>query len=125
MLNTRPYIDSADLCKLNIHYCFYKKLIKKYLSKTHLLKIIMNRATMNKVAISWKFRLINTAIMAMLLSGLMTLYITFVNLGSIEGFVYYWLKAWMLAAPVAFVCVMIIASPVQKLTKRILEPKQK
>lgn len=70
---------------------------------------------------SYKFRIVNTVIMAVSLSGMMTIYITFINLGMVDRFVYYWLKAWMLAAPIAFVCVMIIANPVQKLTKRLLD----
>lgn len=69
---------------------------------------------------SWKFRLVNTAVMAILLSGLMTVYITFINLGMIEDFIYHWLKAWLLAAPAAFICVMILSVPVQKLTKKLL-----
>lgn len=69
---------------------------------------------------SWKFRLLNTAIMSILLSGLMTVYISFINLGMIEDFVYYWLKAWLLAAPVAFICVLILANPVHKFTKNLL-----
>ena len=81
-----------------------------------LFEVIMNQVERK----SYKFRIVNTSIMAVSLSGLMTLYITFVNLGTIEGFVYYWLKAWILAAPVAFVCVMIIANPVQKLSKKLL-----
>jgi len=72
--------------------------------------------------INRRFRIMSTAIMAILLSGMMTAYITFINLGMIEGFVYYyWLKAWVLAAPAAFVGVTILASPVQKLTKKLLE----
>lgn len=69
---------------------------------------------------SWKFRLLNTAIMSILLSGLMTVYISFINLGTIEDFVYYWLKAWRLATPAAFVCVLILANPVHKFTKNLL-----
>ena len=69
---------------------------------------------------NWRFRLLNTAIMAILLSGLMTVYITFINLGMIEGYIYYWLKAWLLAAPAAFICVLILASPVQKFTRKLL-----
>lgn len=50
---------------------------------------------------SYKFRIVNTAIMAVSLSGMMTVYITFINLGMVDRFVYYWFKTWMLAAPVA------------------------
>lgn len=70
---------------------------------------------------NWKFRLLNTAIMAILLSGLMTIYVTSINLGMIENFISYWIKAWILAAPAAFVCVFILATPVQKVTRKILE----
>lgn len=70
---------------------------------------------------SWTFRIINTAIMSFFLSGLMTVYITFINLGMVDNFIGHWLKAWLLAAPAAFVCVMILATPVTKLTKKIVK----
>lgn len=50
---------------------------------------------------SWKFRLLNTAIMSITLSALMTIYITFINLGIVENFIQYWLKAWLYAARAA------------------------
>ncbi|WP_350559347.1 DUF2798 domain-containing protein [Psychrobacter sp. CAL346-MNA-CIBAN-0220] len=73
---------------------------------------------------NWKFRLLNTATMAILLSGVMTIYITYINLGMIESFIQYWLKAWLLAAPAAFICVLILANPVQKFTKKLLVREQ-
>ena len=69
---------------------------------------------------SWKFRLLNTAIMSVVLSALMTIYITFINLGMVENFIQLWLKAWLYAAPAAFICVLILANPVQKLTRKVL-----
>ena len=69
---------------------------------------------------SWSFRLLNTAIMSFLLSGLMTVYVTFINLGFVADFISLWIKAWILAAPAAFVIVMILAMPVQRLTHAIL-----
>ncbi|PIE82256.1 MAG: hypothetical protein CSA10_00935 [Cardiobacteriales bacterium] len=74
---------------------------------------------------SWKFRIINTAIMAFFLTCLMTIYITFINLGFVENFVSAWLKAWALAAPAAFICVLFLAQPVQKLTKKLLKEDKK
>ena len=74
----------------------------------------------NGTIMNWKFRLLNTAIMAILLSGVMTIYITYINLGMIESFVQYWLKSWLLAAPAAFLCVLILANPVQKFTRKLL-----
>ena len=50
----------------------------------------------------------------------MTIYITFINLGMVENFIQYWLKAWLYAAPAAFICVLTLANPVQKLTKKVL-----
>lgn len=69
---------------------------------------------------SWKFRLLNTANMSITLSALMTIYITFINLGMVKNFIQYWLKAWLYAAPAAFICVLTLANPVQKLTKKVL-----
>ena len=72
---------------------------------------------------NFKFRVVNTAIMSTLLSFLMTMFITFINLGLSEGFFINFLNAWKVALPTAFVAVLIIGQPVQKLTKRILEPQ--
>lgn len=69
---------------------------------------------------NWTFRLLNTAIMALLLSGFMTIYVTWINLGFTEHFIAQWLKAWLLAAPAAFIGVLLLATPVQKLTKKLL-----
>ena len=69
---------------------------------------------------SWSFRLLNTAIMSFLLSGLMTVYVTLINLGFVADFIHYWIKAWILAAPAAFIIVMMLATPVQRLTYAIL-----
>lgn len=69
---------------------------------------------------NWKFRLVNTAIMAFLLSGFMTIYVTWINLGFVNQFIYFWLKAWSMAFPAAFFGVLVLATPVQKLTKKIL-----
>ncbi len=70
---------------------------------------------------NFKFRVVNTAIMSVLLSFLMTMFITFINLGWSEAFFVNFLNAWKVALPAAFLAVLIIGQPVQKLTKRILE----
>lgn len=70
---------------------------------------------------SFKFRVVNTAIMSVFLSGFMTLYITLINLGLVEDFVTLWIKAWIMAAPAAFVGVMLLAPMVLKITQRILK----
>ena len=77
-------------------------------------------AQLNRSTMSWKFRIVNTAIMSFFLSGLMTIYVTFINLGLVDDFIAQWVKAWTLAAPAAFVCVMILMMPVQRVTKKLL-----
>ena len=69
---------------------------------------------------NFKFRIVNTAIMSVLLSFLMTMFITFINLGWSETFFINFLNAWKVALPAAFFAVLIIGQPVQNLTKRIL-----
>lgn len=68
---------------------------------------------------SFKFRVFNTAVMSFLLSMLMTLWVTWINLGFIDDFMSRWLEAWMLAFPAAFVCVMVLETPVMKFSKRV------
>lgn len=68
----------------------------------------------------FKFRLVNTAIMATLLSGIMTMFITFINLGWSDTFFSNFFNAWKIALPAAFTIVLIIGQPVQKLTHKIL-----
>lgn len=69
---------------------------------------------------SFKFRVVNTAIMSFFLSGFMTLYVTWINLGLVEGFIAHWLKAWVMACPAAFVGVMLLSPIVLKITRSIM-----
>ncbi|MBR0573242.1 MULTISPECIES: DUF2798 domain-containing protein [Pasteurellaceae] len=66
-----------------------------------------------------KFRLFNSAVMSFLLSMLMTLWVTWINLGFVDDFLSRWLKAWGLAFPAAFICVLILVQPVMKFSKKI------
>lgn len=50
----------------------------------------------------FKFRVVNTAIMSVFLSGFMTLYVTWINLGLVGDFIAFWIKAWAMACPAAF-----------------------
>ncbi len=59
----------------------------------------------------WKFRWFHTAVMSCLLSFLMTLWVTLINLGWISGFLGRWLQAWLLAWPAAFVCTLLLGKP--------------
>lgn len=67
------------------------------------------------------FRFVNTLIMSFLLSGFMTIYVTWINLGFVEDFVHLWLKAWMMAFPAASVGVLILAPIVLKITTKIVK----
>ncbi len=68
---------------------------------------------------SFAFRLFNTALMSILLSLIMTLWVTWINLGVVDDFLMRWLKAWMLAFPAAFVCVLLLAQPVQRFSRKV------
>ncbi len=89
-----------------LQFCYYEFIIN------HLFK--------GKV-MNFKFRLFNTAVMSFLLSMMMTLWVTWINLGFVENFFFFWLKAWALAFPAAFVCVMILAQPVMKFSKKVFK----
>lgn len=90
----------------------------RYNCLPHRLLNWIGRKTMNL-----KFRIVNTAIMSVLLSFMMTMFITFINLGWSDDFFMNFLHAWKIAWPAAFVAVLIIGQPVQQFTKRILAPK--
>ena len=65
-----------------------------------------------------KQRLAFTLMMSFTLSVLMTLWITFINLGAAPDFLARWLKAWLLAWPAAFVIAFITGPTIQKLSMR-------
>ena len=67
-----------------------------------------------------RFRLLNTALMSMLLSFLMTLWVTWLNLGFITDCIQHWLHAWLMAWPAAFICVMLLARPVLLISQKVL-----
>ena len=49
---------------------------------------------------NWKFRLFHTGLMSMLLSLMMTFWVSWINLGWISDFISRWMQAWLLARPV-------------------------
>ncbi len=73
---------------------------------------------------NFKFRLFNTAVMSLLLSLLMTLWVTWINLGFADDFLLRWMKAWLLAFPAAFFCVLILAQPVMKFSRKVFGIKE-
>ncbi len=73
---------------------------------------------------NFKFKVFNTAVMSFLLSMMMTLWVTWINIGFVDDFVWRWLKAWALAFPAAFICVLILATPVMKFSKKVFGIKE-
>ena len=76
---------------------------------------------MDEKIMNFKFRVVNTAIMSVMLSFLMTMFITFINLGWSDSFFTNFFNAWKVALPAAFLAVLIIGQPVQNLTRKILK----
>ena len=66
-----------------------------------------------------KFRLINSFIMSMVLSFLMTAWITYINLGFVENYLGLWMKAWVLAWPAAFLIAFASGPMVMKFSKKL------
>ncbi|WP_036229606.1 DUF2798 domain-containing protein [Marinobacterium jannaschii] len=64
-------------------------------------------------------RLIQSALMSLVLCVLMTCWITFLNLGMSADFLARWGKAFLLAWPAAFVIAFSMGPGVMKLTQRI------
>lgn len=71
-----------------------------------------------------KHRVIFTIIMSGMLSFLMTLWITYVNVGLIDGFISKWLLAFLLAWPAAGIIAFVVSPLAQKITIKLLGPIQ-
>ena len=54
------------------------------------------------------------------MSCLMSLIITFVNVGMIDGVILIWLKAWALSFVIAYPVVLTVTPVVNKLVKRVI-----
>ena len=64
-------------------------------------------------------RIIQSALMSLALSLLMTCWVTFINLGLSDQFIFKWGKAFLLAWPAAFTIAFTMGPLVMKLTQRI------
>ena len=60
-------------------------------------------------------------VMGFLMSASITLATTFVRIGAVENFFWIWLEVWLVAYPVAIVCVLVYRPLATKLTAEILE----
>ena len=67
-----------------------------------------------------KFHLVFSAVMGALMISLMTLVITFVNVGLVEDFVGRWLRAFLIAYVVGVPVIYLLAPAARKMTARFV-----
>ena len=67
-----------------------------------------------------KFHLVFSAVMGALMISLMTLVITFVNVGLVEDFVGRWLRAFLIAYVVGVPVIFFLAPMARKITGRLI-----
>ena len=60
-------------------------------------------------------------VMGFLMSASITLATTFVRIGAAENFFWIWLEVWLVAYPVAIVCILVYRPFATKLTALVLE----
>jgi hypothetical protein len=67
-----------------------------------------------------KSRLILAILMSSVMVFMVTLIVTYLNLGFDPGFLWQWLRAYVIAWPVAATTAFLIMSPARRLTERIV-----
>jgi hypothetical protein len=60
-------------------------------------------------------------VMGLLMSASITLATTFVRIGAVENFFWLWLEVWLVAYPVAIVCILAYRPLATKITAAVLE----
>jgi len=68
-----------------------------------------------------KHRAIFAVLMSFVLSLLMSAWVTFINMGAVNGFVDQWLSAWILAWPAAGLIAFSFGPRIHQLAQRIAE----
>jgi hypothetical protein len=53
-------------------------------------------------------------VMSLIMTVVLTCFVTFMNTGAGNGFTLRWLRAFLLAWPVAFICIMLFANKVRR-----------
>lgn len=64
--------------------------------------------------------LVFTLLMSVYMVSIMTFVITLVNTGMVDGFLLRWMKAFVVAWPVAFVLILVGAPRLQKLANKLI-----
>ncbi|NRA85766.1 MAG: DUF2798 domain-containing protein [Gammaproteobacteria bacterium] len=67
-----------------------------------------------------KHKILFTLIMSFILSSLMTLWVTYLNLGLSDNFLGHWRNAFLLAWPAAGIISFLFAPLAQKITNKVL-----
>lgn len=65
--------------------------------------------------------LIFALVMGFLMSASITLATTFVRIGAVENFFWVWMEVWLIAYPVAIVCILVYRPLATKITAAALE----
>jgi hypothetical protein len=65
--------------------------------------------------------LIFALVMGFLMSASITLATTFVRIGVIENFFWLWLEVWLVAYPVAIICILLYRPFASKITELVLK----
>ena len=60
-------------------------------------------------------------VMGFLMSASITLATTFIRIGAVENFFWLWLEVWLVAYPVAIVCILAYRPLATKITAAVLE----
>ena len=60
-------------------------------------------------------------VMGFLMSASITLATTFVRIGAVENFFWLWLEVWLVAYPVAIICILLYRPLATKITAAVLE----
>jgi Protein of unknown function (DUF2798) len=60
-------------------------------------------------------------VMGFLMSASITLATTFVRIGAVENFFWLWLEVWLVAYPIAIVCILAYRPLATKITAAIFE----
>lgn len=60
-------------------------------------------------------------VMGFLMSASITLATTFVRIGVVENFFWLWLEVWLVAYPVAIICILLYRPLATKITSAVLE----
>lgn len=68
-----------------------------------------------------KHRFIFAVLMSFVLTFFMSAWVTFINIGLVDGFSNHWMSAWLLAWPAAGVISFVSGAKVQKLAQRLSE----